>query len=59
MMALQNTQVAKGGCAWHGTGGAFARLGQAGVRVVNVSPIREDGPEAVPFPNGAPSARCL
>ncbi len=40
----KNTQVAKGGCAWHGTSGAFAALGQAGVRVVNISPIREDGP---------------
>ena len=43
----KNTQVAKGGCAWHGTSGAFAALAQAGVRVVNISPIREDGPEAV------------
>ena len=42
----KNTQVAKGGCAWHGTSGAFAALAQAGVRVVNISPIREDGPEA-------------
>jgi biotin/methionine sulfoxide reductase len=41
----KNTQVAKGGCAWHGTSGAFAALAQAGVRVVNISPIREDGPE--------------
>jgi biotin/methionine sulfoxide reductase len=43
----KNTQVAKGGCAWHGTSGAFAKLAQAGVRVVNISPIREDGPQAV------------
>ena len=43
----KNTQVAKGGCAWHGTSGALAALAQAGVRVVNISPIREDGPEAV------------
>jgi biotin/methionine sulfoxide reductase len=43
----KNTQVAKGGCAWHGTSGAFAGLAQAGVRVVNISPIREDGPQAV------------
>ena len=42
----KNTQVAKGGCAWHGTSGAFAALARAGVRVVNISPIREDGPEA-------------
>jgi len=43
----KNTQVAKGGCAWHGTGAALAALAQAGVRVVNISPIRDDGPEAV------------
>ena len=43
----KNTQVAKGGCAWHGTNGALAALASAGVRVINVSPIREDGPEAV------------
>jgi biotin/methionine sulfoxide reductase len=43
----KNTQVAKGGCAWHGTSGAFATLAQAGVRVVNISPVREDGPQAV------------
>ena len=43
----KNTQVAKGGCAWHGTSGALAALAQAGVRVVNISPIRDDGPEAV------------
>jgi biotin/methionine sulfoxide reductase len=42
----KNTQVAKGGCAWHGTSAAFAALAQARVRVVNISPIREDGPEA-------------
>jgi biotin/methionine sulfoxide reductase len=44
---LKNTQVAKGGCAWHGTSGALAALARAGVRVVNISPIRDDGPEAV------------
>ena len=43
----KNTQVAKGGCAWHGTSGWIAALARAGVRVVNVSPIREDGPDAV------------
>ncbi len=43
----KNTQVAKGGCAWHGTSGSVAALARAGVRVVNVSPIREDGPAAV------------
>ena len=39
----KNTQVAKGGCAWHGTSGAFARLAQAGVRVVNISPFTDRG----------------
>ena len=43
----KNTQVAKGGCAWHGTSGALAALSRAGVRAINVSPIREDGPEVV------------
>jgi biotin/methionine sulfoxide reductase len=43
----KNTQVAKGGCAWHGTSGALLALARAGVRCINVSPIREDGPEAV------------
>src|SRR5271155_1760850 len=40
----KNTQVAKGGCAWHGTSGWIATLASAGVSVVNISPIREDGP---------------
>jgi biotin/methionine sulfoxide reductase len=43
----KNTQVAKGGCAWHGTGGWLAALARAGVRVVNISPIRDDGPDPV------------
>jgi biotin/methionine sulfoxide reductase len=43
----KNTQVAKGGCAWHGTNGWIAALAGAGVRVVNVSPIRDDGPDDV------------
>ncbi|HJU16322.1 MAG TPA: molybdopterin-dependent oxidoreductase [Stellaceae bacterium] len=43
----KNTQVSKGGCAWHGTSGWFAALAREGVRVVNVSPIREDGPAPV------------
>jgi biotin/methionine sulfoxide reductase len=42
----KNTQVGKGGCAWHGTGAAFAAMKAAGARVVNISPIREDGPES-------------
>jgi biotin/methionine sulfoxide reductase len=43
----KNTQVSKGGCASHATGGWIAELARAGVEVVNVSPIREDGPETV------------
>ena len=43
----KNTQVSKGGCASHSTGGWIAELARAGVEVVNISPIREDGPEAV------------
>ena len=43
----KNTQVARGGCAWHGTSGAFAALAKSGARVVNISPIREDGPDSV------------
>lgn len=42
----KNTQVAKGGCAAHSTGGWLRALAEAGVRVINISPIREDGPEA-------------
>jgi biotin/methionine sulfoxide reductase len=41
---LKNLQVAKGGCAAHATTGWIAELGRAGVRVVNVSPVRADGP---------------
>ena len=43
----KNTQVIKGGCAAHSTGKWMAAVAQAGVRIVNVSPIREDGPEVV------------
>jgi biotin/methionine sulfoxide reductase len=43
----KNTQVSKGGCAWHGAAGWIAEMARAGVRVVNVSPIREDGPDIV------------
>src|SRR5215813_4469687 len=43
----KNLQVTKGGCGVHGSGGALAELARAGVEVVNVSPIREDGPDAV------------
>ncbi len=42
----KNMQVAKGGCGVHAVGGWMAELGRAGVEVVNVSPIRDDGPQA-------------
>ncbi len=43
----KNAQVAKGGCAWHGRSGAIAALARAPVHIVNVSPVREDGPQAL------------
>lgn len=42
----KNMQVAKGGCGEHAVGGWMATLARAGVEVVNVSPIRDDGPQA-------------
>jgi biotin/methionine sulfoxide reductase len=43
----KNAQVSKGGCASHATSGWIAELARSGAEVVNISPIREDGPEAV------------
>ncbi|HLH76349.1 MAG TPA: molybdopterin-dependent oxidoreductase [Candidatus Binataceae bacterium] len=43
----KNTQVTKGGCAAHPTAGWLRELARAGVRVINVSPSRDDGPAAV------------
>jgi biotin/methionine sulfoxide reductase len=43
----KNTQVAKGGCAAHSTAGSLRELAAAGVEVINISPVRHDGPEAV------------
>jgi biotin/methionine sulfoxide reductase len=43
----KNTLVSKGGCASHSTGGWIAELAKARVEVINISPIREDGPDAV------------
>jgi biotin/methionine sulfoxide reductase len=43
----KNTLVSKGGCASHSTGPWIAELAKAGVEVVNISPIRSDGPDAV------------
>jgi biotin/methionine sulfoxide reductase len=43
----KNTLVSKGGCASHSTRGWIDELARAGVEVINISPIREDGPDAV------------
>ena len=43
----KNTQVAKGGCASHSTAGSLRDLAAAGVEVINISPVRDDGPDAV------------
>ena len=43
----KNTQVAKGGCASHSTADSLRALAVAGVEVVNISPVRDDGPAAV------------
>ena len=43
----KNMQVTKGGMGAHAIGQSLADLARAGVDVVNVSPIREDGPAAV------------
>ncbi len=40
----KNTQVAKGGSAYHAISGWIDALEKAGVAIVNVSPVREDGP---------------
>jgi biotin/methionine sulfoxide reductase len=41
----KNLQVVKGGCGEHSVGGWMMELASAGVEVVSISPIREDGPE--------------
>jgi len=43
----KNTQVSKGGCASHSTAPSIAELARVGVEVVNISPIRGDGPDVV------------
>jgi biotin/methionine sulfoxide reductase len=43
----KNLQVMKGGCGTHSSSFWLAELKRAGVKVVNVNPLREDGPEAV------------
>src|SRR5437899_1816907 len=41
----KNMQVSKGGCGEHAVGGWMRALAGAGGEVVNVSPIRDDGPQ--------------
>jgi biotin/methionine sulfoxide reductase len=43
----KNTQVAKGGCAAHSTADSLRALAAARVEVVNISPVRDDGPESL------------
>jgi biotin/methionine sulfoxide reductase len=43
----KNMQVTKGGMGAHAISHSLAGLARADVKVVNVSPIREDGPETV------------
>ena len=42
----KNMQIGKGGCGEHTIAGHMTALARAGVEVVNVSPVRDDGPEA-------------
>ncbi|HEY7297252.1 MAG TPA: molybdopterin-dependent oxidoreductase [Xanthobacteraceae bacterium] len=42
----KNMQVAKGGCGEHAVGGWMQALARAGVEVINISPIRDDAPQA-------------
>jgi len=42
----KNMQVAKGGCGEHNVAGWMAELARAGIEVINVSPVRDDGPQA-------------
>lgn len=43
----KNMHVTKGGSGAHSIGSDLAALARAGVKVVNISPIREDGPATV------------
>jgi biotin/methionine sulfoxide reductase len=60
----KNMQVKKGGCGAHSVGNSLAELARAGVEVVNISPIREDGPavvapEWIPIRPGSDTAMLL
>lgn len=41
----KNTQVNKGGCASHTSSKWIEMVARAGVEVINISPVRDDGPE--------------
>jgi biotin/methionine sulfoxide reductase len=43
----KNMQVTKGGSGAHVVGHSLTELARAGVKVINVSPIREDGPASI------------
>jgi len=43
----KNMQVVKGGCGAHSSRGWLAELARAGVEVVNISPMRDDGPQTL------------
>ena len=43
----KNVQVTLGGCAAHSTAGLLAEVARAGVEVVNISPMRDDGPASL------------
>ena len=60
----KNMQVTKGGMGAHAIGHSLAGLARAGVKVVNVSPIREDGPASlapdwIPIRPGTDTAMLL
>jgi len=60
----KNMQVTKGGMGAHAIGHSLAGLARAGVKVVNISPIREDGPASlapdwIPIRPGTDTAMLL
>jgi biotin/methionine sulfoxide reductase len=60
----KNMHVAKGGCGAHSIGGSLAELARAGVEAINISPIRDDGPdplapEWIPIRPGSDTALLL
>ncbi|MFZ3352063.1 MAG: molybdopterin-dependent oxidoreductase [Xanthobacteraceae bacterium] len=60
----KNMQVTKGGMGAHAIGHSLAGLARAGVKVINISPIREDGPASlapdwIPIRPGTDTAMLL